>query len=957
MVNGNNYTDPNLTALVPTAVYDVCILEFDFVPLCDSLKMNFVFGSEEYPQGVPLAYNDAFAIFLSGPNPAGGTYVSQNIANLPNGTAVSIHNVNAGANAAYFHNNYSSPNADVAYNGYTIPITSVTSVAPCSTYHIKFAIADAGNAQYDSGVFISNNTLSCQAQPVLTTNSTPTSGCSSSGTASVTVSNYTGTVSYHWLPGGQTTAGINHLPTGTYTCNVSTHTPCGTLTQSVSVSVATSASNIVLTVSQQSLTCMGGSNASATVTAVGGAAPYSYLWNTTPAQTSNIATNLSAGTYIVTVSDNTACQATLQINITNPPPIQVSVSTTSTTCTGSVGTASVTISNHGVAPYNYVWDTNPVQYTAIASNLPKGTYTVLITDAHNCTVTATASIPVQAISWGLSVSNMSPVSCYGGNNGAIAVSISNPGTNTFSYAWDTNPLQTTSNASGLPAGSYSCTVTDNNGCVSGTSANITQPAQLTALATSLPTLCSGAVGSATVQASGGTGPYHYSWNSSPSQSGAVALNLAQGSYTAWVTDAHQCQTSVSVSVSVSYPALQIQLGKTNAVCGGPSGSLRVLSVTPAAPPYLYTWSPGGQNTASISNLFPGNYSLAVTDANGCLGNTSASVGTNTFFPIQLSILPDYCGKSIGSATANPQANPPYQYQWSTNPPQYTQSVSGLSSGNYTVIVTDGYNPNCKDSVVVNIGLLPPLALQMNTSPTFCHKNYGSASVLANGFPPYQYIWNGFSSQNLNTATQNNLVQGLYTVLVSDAYQCVATASCTVMNQNDVFAPVWNTNPSGDLYSQTPIQLSLSTNSGWTLTNGYLSDGTALTGLTVTHTFEQSGNYTAYYTFTSTHGCIDSVSYELHIIDYATLYIPNSFSPNKDGKNDFFKAEGSFIVSFEMYIYDRWGNLIEKLTELSSSWNGCEKGKDAPEDLYLYTGTASDINGNQLKFNGQINLIR
>src|SRR6185437_7727033 len=148
--NHNNFSDPDLTAIVPTANLDVCVLEFDFVPTCDSLKMAFVFGSEEYPQGVGLSYNDAFAIFLTGPNPSGGNYTAQNIATLPNGTPVSIHNVNAATNNAYFHNNYITPNNNVAYNGYTIPITSVTSVAPCSTYHVKFAIADAGNALYDS---------------------------------------------------------------------------------------------------------------------------------------------------------------------------------------------------------------------------------------------------------------------------------------------------------------------------------------------------------------------------------------------------------------------------------------------------------------------------------------------------------------------------------------------------------------------------------------------------------------------------------------------------------------------------------------------------------------------------------------------------------------------------------------------------------------------------------------
>src|SRR6185312_14992489 len=146
------------------------------------------------------------------------------------------------------------------------------------------------------------------------------------------------------------------------------------------------------------------------------------------------------------------------------------------------------------------------------------------------------------------------------------------------------------------------------------------------------------------------------------------------------------------------------------------------------------------------------------------------------------------------------------------------------------------------------------------------------------------------------------------------------------------------------------------NTGWTLNSGILSDGTSL-ALSTIYTFEQSGDYVAYYYFTSSHGCVDSVKYGIRVIDYSTLYIPNSFTPNNDGRNDFFKADGTFINSFEMYIYDRWGNLIATLDDLSKSWNGKEKGQDAPVDVYVYKGVATDIAGKNINFHGQINLIR
>jgi len=949
--NGNDFTDPNLTAIVPTADLDVCLLEFDFVPTCDSLKMEFVFGSEEYPQGVGLAYNDAFAIFLTGPKPSGGSYTSQNIATLPNGTPVSINNVNAGANANYFHNNYTSPNNNVAYNGYTIPITSVTPILPCSTYHVKFAIADAGNALYDSGVFISNNTLSCQSPAVLTANTTATSGCSNTGSATVTVTGYTGTPTYHWLPNGQSTPSINNLPSGTYTCNVNIQQACGIITQTISAYVGISGSSVVLTSSQKNLTCNGASNASATVTAIGGTSPYTCTWNTNPVQTGLVATNISAGTYTATVTDNGGCHSDIEITITNPPAMQVSVGTTSTTCTGSIGTASVNVLSNGVAPYTYVWSTNPIQNTQTATGLAYGTYTVLVSDVNTCTATATATVPIQPIGWSVAATATN-VTCYGGNNGVATATITNVGNNTFTYAWGTSPAQNSQSATNLSAANYTCTVTDNNGCVLTTTVAVIQPALLTSNVNSSPTLCSGSVGSATVTASGGTQPYSYLW--SDAQTTNIINNLAQGQYTVNVNDAHSCNTNTVATVGVNNPVLQIATSVVNSVCGGPSGSVNVTLVTPSAPPYVYNWSPGGQTTQSIHNLSPSTYTVSVTDANGCVGSTNAMVGTNTFFPIQITTLPDYCGKNIGSATATPQANPPYQYLWNTVPPQFTQTVANLPTGNYTVVVTDGFNPNCKDSVMVFIDNAPSLSVPITTSPTFCDRNFGSATANPIGFPPYNYQWNVVPTQT--GPTISNLFIGTYTVQVTDSYSCVATATATVFNQNDVFTSALNVQPSGDIYSLTPVTIHIATNSGWTLDSGTLSDGTTL-GLTTNYTFEQSGDYIATYYFTSTHGCIDSVKYDIHVIDYSTLYIPNSFSPNNDGKNDFFKADGTFINSFEMYIYDRWGNLVITLDDLNTSWNGKNKGQEAPVDVYVYKGVATDVAGKQINFHGQINLIR
>ena len=949
--NGNNYSDPDLTALVPTADYDVCILQFDFVPICDSLNMTYVFGSEEYPQGVG-GYNDAFAIFLTGQNPAGGNYTAQNIATLPSGTPVSINNINAGVNSVYFHNNYTSPNSNVAYNGYTIPITSITPVMPCSTYHMKIAIADAGDPLYDSGVFISSNGISCQNTPSLSVSSSSSGGCSSSGSATVTVTNYTGTPTYHWLPGGQSTASIHNLSSGSYTCSVSTNQACGVLTQTITALVGASGSNIVLTSTQHSLTCFGGSNGSCTVTVIGGTSPYTCVWNTNPVQNGLTASNLSEGTYMANITDNGGCQSSISIHIDAPPAMQTSINTTPTTCTTSIGTASVNVLSNGTAPYTFQWNTTPSQTTQTAVNLGQGVYSVTVTDANTCSVTATATIGTQAITWSLSAATPTNAACNGQSNGAVSAVISNPGNNIFNYNWNTIPPQTTQTAANIAAGNYTCTVTDNSGCVLKTNVSVSQPNLINLTITGVPTMCTGSIGTLTAITGGGTPPYSYVWNTIPTQTTSVAHNLAQGQYSVVVTDAHNCKDSIGAIVNTTYPTLQISESVTKSVCGGPSGAISVTGIMPNSPPFSYSWNTG-QTTDNLSNLFPGNFTVTVTDKNGCTGTSTVTVGITNFFPINIDIAPDYCAKSIGSATAIPHANPPYQYLWNTIPTQTTAIATHLTLGNYTVQVTDNYG--CKDSVPMIIGSLPSLSLETSVSPTFCHKNYGAVSVTAYGYGPYNYMW--LTTPIDTSSAINKLSAGNYTVYVTDSYNCKDSAIVTVNNGTDILTSSFENQPAGNIYSGNPVTLSAYCSTGWTFTGGYLSDGNTINSLSIIHTFDESGDYTATYYFTSTHGCVDTVVYDITILDYPTLYIPNSFTPNNDGKNDVFMAKGTFIESFQMSIYDRWGNLVTTLEDLNTAWNGTMKGKEAPIDVYVYKITAKDINGKLISLNGQINLIR
>ncbi|MCC6691742.1 MAG: choice-of-anchor L domain-containing protein, partial [Bacteroidia bacterium] len=155
-VNNGTSGDFDLDKLSGATTYDGCALEFDLIPACDTLKINYVFGSEEYPEYVNKQFNDVFAFFISGPGITG----TQNIALVPNTTLpVSINNVNAGMNSSYFINN--AGGATIQYDGFTKPMTAKAVVQPCETYHLKIVIADVLDGIFDSGVFIKANTIEC----------------------------------------------------------------------------------------------------------------------------------------------------------------------------------------------------------------------------------------------------------------------------------------------------------------------------------------------------------------------------------------------------------------------------------------------------------------------------------------------------------------------------------------------------------------------------------------------------------------------------------------------------------------------------------------------------------------------------------------------------------------------------------------------------------------------------
>jgi gliding motility-associated-like protein/surface-anchored protein len=218
--------------------------------------------------------------------------------------------------------------------------------------------------------------------------------------------------------------------------------------------------------------CAGDNNGSATVNVIPAVAgPFFYSWNTTPVQTTQTATGLTAGTYTVTVNAMNTCQATATAIITAPAALAHTVNIIQPGCGLLTGTATITETG-GTAPYTYAWapsgGTGPT-----ASGLAPGNYTVTVTDSKGCfeninIVIANATSPT------ISITSKKDASCFGFKDGS-ATALAVGGNAPYTYSWNTVPVQNTATATNLAAGLYSVTVSDNNGCQGSTSVQITEP--------------------------------------------------------------------------------------------------------------------------------------------------------------------------------------------------------------------------------------------------------------------------------------------------------------------------------------------------------------------------------------------------------------------------------------------------------------------------------------------------
>ena len=536
-----------------------------------------------------------------------------------------------------------------------------------------------------------------------------------------------------------------------------------TITQPTLLTLTTSSTNAICTAA----------NGSATITASGATSPYFYLW-TLGGQTTSTVSNITAGNYLVLVTDAKGCNQMANVTVGTTPGGTASISSSNNpTCAGANnGNATVSMSTGATPPYSYSWSPSN-QTTVTAINLAPATYTITVTDINGCIATATTAI-IDPPGITASFTNVELI-CNGLNNGLSTVNATG-GTAPYTYLWYPTS-QITQTAGGLTAGTYTCTITDANGCIKTETTIINEPLAITLTETHTDANCNQSNGSATVNATGGVGSYTYSWNTNPIQTTATATGLTSNTYVVTVTDSNGCFQSIPVTVNNQAGPVATISTITNVSCNGQNDGYATSAVSGGTSPYSYLWS-NGQALPTATNLTAGTYTLTATDVNGCVATISATITEPPTLTTAYSSTNPLCyGSSNGTITITVNGGTPvYSYLWSPGGAT-TSSLTGLAAGSYSLQVTD-----TKGCIAVrNITLNNPPAITATVSTTNITCNglcNGTATVtLSMGASPITYLWN--DSNNQATPTATSLCAGTYTVTTVDANGCSATATATI----------------------------------------------------------------------------------------------------------------------------------------------------------------------------------
>lgn len=658
-----------------------------------------------------------------------------------------------------------------------------------------------------AGVAVNKSVTITEPTQILITFDSVAINCNGGNNGSLTalVNGGTPAYTYLWTPGNVAQQTIQNITSGNYTVTVTDNNNC-TATASYFLTEPTVLS--VTTNVQKNVFCFGGSDGAADAQATGGTVPYTYTWSNSVSQVNTVsATDLTAGSQTVTVTDAKGCTATATFTITEPAVFAVSITTTNANCpTSNDGSATGNITG-GLAPYTFSWDGNTGPQTQ--TGLSFGNHSVTVTDKNLCTATATFTIDTN---YSLRVSvQTADATCFGVNNGSVSVSPTN-GTPGFTFYYSNS-----ADSTALVAGNYSVTVTDNLNCIAVENFTINQPTEIELAFTTKAPLCKGdSNGTVSVVATGGTPGYLYVWNDIAAQTNTTAIGLPQGSYSVTVTDANQCTKTGSADI-VDPTGLELHfLNRIEISCAGYDDASITVQGNGGTLPYTYLWAQNSfvstnTNSTTLTNLGPDIYSVTITDGNGCAISDTVVFSSPPDLDFDYIIIDSVSCPGLADGklrmlakggTPGP-SNAPYTYSINNTDYQSSGIFKDLISADYRVYVKDVNG--CMYDTMVNVP--QPHLPQLQILPQDSTIELGNSIVLQaivqgySGSDIKSYNWSPTIGLNcydcvMPTATPYNDME--YTLTLAYLKNCTAEQTVNVyVNDGKKFFVPNLISPNGD----------------------------------------------------------------------------------------------------------------------------------------------------------------
>lgn len=688
--------------------------------------------------------------------------------------------------------------------------------------------------------------------------------------------------------------------------------------------------------------CAGNSDGDLISTPTGGNDPYDFEWSdgstiihTATAQYSDTVTNLTGGTYYLTMTDASGCQAFDTIVLFVPPPLVIdSMTGTDVNCFGQAdGTAAIYVRD-GTPPYSYLWSSGDT--VSSLTNLTAGNYVVTVTDSSGCQVMDSVLIIEPA---GITYTMAStPTSCYQGADGTATVTVTGGGSGNFGYLWEDG--QSGATALNLTAGTYTVSVTDLvGGCEEVDSVVVVEPDSfiITTAVLADASCFNTSDGSATADVGGVTVGYTFDWSSG--ESGPTATALSAGVNTVTVTvDSSGCPQTTTVTIG-SPARFFLETTATETTCpGGNDGTATVTVTSGGTPPFTYDWGNGQTSPTATGLIADSTYIVTVTDgsASGCQEFDTITITSPA--PMELTVRTENAAcfnEPTGvMAVGVTGGTSPYTYAWSTG--DTSLSVDSVSAGVYTVVVTD--DNGCVDSMNNIIITEPtnPLSVDIDQVDVSCPGNSdGGIFVQADGgTSPYYYSING-STPSTEEANYNLLTTGDYLISVTDSNGCTIEELITLTAPDEFtleFDPDHDTITIGQSLILEPIVQPYDT------TYSYYWEPAMYLDCDTCENPESSPVITTPYQLTvyDENGCRQTSRFTVYVENDKKAFVPNAFTPNGDGLNDTWVVRAPGAKRMKISVWNKWGELVYRSNgPLNAEWDGTYKGKVLPADVFVY----------------------